>query len=143
MKRTGFTIIELLIVLAGTAIVVALTVPIGIRFFYSQTLDEATSNIMSTLRRSESQAKFSKNDSAFGVKFLSGSYVLFQGSSYASRTQSEDESFALLGGITTSGITEIVFAKVTGIPSVTGTLTVSFLGDSKTVTINAQGEIER
>lgn len=139
----GFSLIELLLVIAGTVIIAALTLPVGIRFFQTQQLDEATSNILNTLRKAGSQAKFSKNDSAFGVKFLSGSYVLFQGNSYASRTQSEDETLNLSSGITTSGITEIVFAKITGIPNTTGTLTISFLNDNQTITINGQGNVSR
>ena len=139
----GFTILELLLVMAAAILIAAFTIPVGIRFFQTQSLDETTMSIFSTLRRAENQAIFQKNDSAFGVKFLSVSYVLFQGSSYSGRTQSEDESFILSGGITTSGIDEVVFAKLTGIPNITGTLTITSGSDSQTININAQGKIEK
>lgn len=139
----GFTFLELAIVIGGAMVIAALTLPVGIRFFQTQTLDEAASDILATLRRAQSQALFQKNDDAFGVKFLSGSYVLFQGGSYEARIQSEDENFDLSGFTTTAGIDEIVFAKLTGIPNGTGTLTVTSGNDNQRIIINAQGNIER
>lgn len=143
MHKNGFTLLELLLVVGAAILIGALTVPIGVHFFQSQTLDETASSILSTLRRAQNQAIYQKNDNSFGIKFLAGSYVLFQGDSYESRIQSEDESFSLPGGITTSGIDEVVFAKLTGIPNTTGTLTITLGNDSQTLDINAQGKIER
>lgn len=139
----GFTLIELLLVIGVAMSIAALTIPVGVRFVQTQALDETTSDILGTLRRSQHLAAFQKNDSAFGVKFLSGSYVLFQGSSYTSRVASEDESFTLPGGIITSGIDEVVFAKLTGIPSSTGMLTIASSFNSQALDIHAQGNIER
>lgn len=139
----GFTMLELLLVIAAAILIATFTIPVGIRFFQTQSLDEAASGILETLRRAQNQAAFQKNDSAFGVKFLSGSYVLFQGGSYAGRTQSEDENFTLSGSITTSGIDEVVFAKLTGIPNTTGALTITSGDDTQTLNINAQGKIEK
>ena len=134
--------LELLLVIATAILVAALTIPVGIRFFQTQTLDETTAGILETLRRAQTQAMFQKNDSAFGVKFLSDSYVLFQGSSYE-EIPSEDESFSLPSGITTTGIDEVVFAKLTGIPNPSGTLTITSGNDSQALNINSQGKIER
>jgi len=139
----GFTLLELLLVIGAAILIAAFTIPVGVRFFQNQILDETTSSILGALRRAQNQAISQKNDSVFGVKFLSGSYVLFQGNSYGSRIQSEDESFSLPGGITTAGIEEVVFAKLTGIPNTTGTLTIISGNDSQTLNINAQGSIER
>lgn len=142
-KGEGFTLLELMLVVALGTVITALTVPVGIRFFQTQSLDESADTLLSNLRRAEAQAMFQKNDSAFGVKFLSGSYILFQGSSYASSTQSEVESFSLPSGITMSGIDEVVFAKLTGVPNATGTLTMTSGGGSRALNINAQGKVER
>ena len=139
----GFTLLELLLVIGAATLIAVFTIPVGIRFFQTQILDEATSGMLTNLRRAHSKAIFQKNDSAFGVKFLSGSYVLFQGGSYVLRTQSEDESFTLGGGISTSGIDEVIFAKLTGIPNTTGTLTITSGSDSQSLNINAQGKVER
>lgn len=134
--------LELLLVIAAAILIGALTVPVGIRFFQTQTLDETTAGILETLRRAQNQAMFQKNDSAFGVKFLSGSYVLFQGTSYG-EVPSEDESFSLPSGIAASGIDEVVFSKLTGTPNPRGTLIIASGYDSASININAQGKIER
>ncbi len=138
----GFTLIELLVVIALTAFVAALTVPVGVRFYQMQTLDEAASDALHALRRAYAQAVFQKNDSAFGVKFLSGSYTLFQGNSYAARIASEDESAVFSGGITTSGADEIVFSKLSGASS-DAVLTITLNNESRNIAVNAQGKVER
>ena len=138
----GFTLIELLLVIAASITIAALTIPVGMRFFQTQALDESASGILETLRRAQNQAMFQKNDSAFGVKFLPDSYVLFQGDSYG-EVPSEDESFSLPSGITTSGINEVVFAKLTGTPNPNGTLTITSGSNSQALDINIKGKIER
>jgi Tfp pilus assembly protein FimT len=138
----GFTMIELLVVTGAVIVIMALTMPVGITFYRQQALDETASEVVGILRRARSQAGYQRHDSAFGVKFLSGSYVLFEGSSYAARTQSEDETFVLTGGITTSGIDELVFAKRDG-TTTAGTLTVISGSLTEIVDINAEGKVER
>ena len=135
--------IELLLVIGMALLVSALTIPVGVRFLQTQSLNEARSDILTALRRARTQAVFQKNDSAFGVEFLPSSFVVFQGSSYALRTQSEDEIFSLTSGTTVSGIGEIVFTKRTGLPSVIGTITISSGSDSYIISVNSQGNIER
>jgi len=139
----GFTLLELLLVITAAVLVAAFTIPTGIRFFQIQLLDEATSDILGVVRRAQSQAVFQKNDSVFGVRFLPSSYVLFQGSSYALRVQSEDETFSLGGGITATGVDEVVFGKLTGLPNATSTITITSGSDMQTLDINSQGKIER
>jgi len=139
----GFTFIELLLVFFVVIFIAALTIPVGVNFYRSQTLSETTSDVLGAARRAQAQAMFQKNDSDFGVKFLSDSYVLFQGSSYATRVQSEDEIFFLPTGITAGGIDEVVFRKLAGTASLTGVLAVSSGGSSQGIAINREGKVER
>lgn len=139
----GFTLLELLMVIAIVIGMAILTVPIGVQFFRAQIIDETTSNVLETLRRAHNQSMFQKNDSAFGVKLLSETYVLFQGDSYALRIQSEDENFDLPNNVVVSGIGEVVFVKLAGIPSATGTISITFGNDNQDISINSQGKIER
>lgn len=138
----GFTLLEFLLVIGGVIIIALLTVPLGVKFYTTQVFDEAASDIFGALRRAQSQSMFQKNDSVFGVKFFSDSYVIFQGNSYASRTPGEDENFSLPAGITTSGIDEIVFAKLTGAPGAPTTLAIDSADKNKNITINVQGKID-
>lgn len=140
-KKKGFSLVELILVMALGITIAALTIPFGIRFFQVQSLEEQTQMLRGTLRRAEQQSVAQKNDNAFGVKILAGSYVVFQGASYAARTVSEDETIVFPSSITPSGVSEVVFAKRTGIPGTTGVITLAAGSDIKTITINAKGLI--
>lgn len=139
----GFTLIELLLVIAAASLLVAATLPFGVNFYRIQVLDDAGEGMLTTLRRAREQARAQKNDDTFGVRFLPGSYVLFQGSSYAARIAAEDEVFTFSPLISTSGITEIVFAKHTGAPSAAGILSLSSGSDMREIDIASWGKIER
>lgn len=138
----GFTLLELLIVIALVIILVALTFPIGLNFYGNQAMDETSSNIISALRKAQSQSIFQNNDSSFGVKFLSDSYVLFQGGSYGGRIQSEDEIFSLPKGVSVSGADEIVFSKLSGITA-PRVLVISSRSYNQGISVNDYGKIER
>ena len=138
----GFTLIELLIVIGISTVLAGFVVPTGITFYQTQILDDASSSILGTLRSARSEAVFQKNDRPFGVKFLSGSYVLFQGPSYAARVASEDESFELPLGVSATGIDEILFTKLTG-TTTSAALTVKLGGAKRIISINSQGNVEK
>ena len=140
----GFTLIEILMVIAAMSIIAVLIMPVGFQFYRAQLLDETTYDILNTIRKVQQYAISQKNDSAFGMKFFATSTVLFQGSSYASRIPSEDETYVYLDGVAVSGINEIVFAKLTGIPNASSSIvTLTIDNDVHTITINSQGKIER
>ncbi len=138
----GFTLIELLIVTAFTALLLSFIVPITLQFLRVQNLVDTTNTLISSLRDAQNQAVFQNNDSAFGIKFSSDSYTVFQGSSYTTRTDGEDTSITLPNNVTLSGIDEVVFAKRTGIPNITGTLLLQSGSKSMSLVINQQGVIE-
>lgn len=133
---------EFLIVGATIILLSGLFLPMGFGFFRTQNVDEAREDVITILRRAQSQALFQKNDSSFGAKFLADSYILFQGNSYAARQQSEDEVFIIPPGITISGLGEVVFRKFTGIPDVTGVVNIASGSYTKNIDINNQGKVE-
>jgi Tfp pilus assembly protein PilE len=139
----GFTAIELLLVFVLAATIAGVAIPVSIQFLQIQTLDETTAGILSTLRRAHNQSIFQKNDSAFGVKFLTNSYILFEGSSYVSRDQSKDEPFNLPSNAILGGSNEITFSKLSGIPPASSIVTISLEDNIQTIDINDLGKIER
>lgn len=141
--HAAFTLIELLLVVAIATLLVGVTLSFGVNFYRIQALDETSENILMALRRAREQAVAQKNDSSFGVRLLSGSYVLFQGSSYDNRVAAEDEVFPLSSLISLGGMTETVFAKHSGMPSATGVLIVSSGADIREIDVGSQGKIER
>lgn len=138
----GFTLFEIIIVMSLAVLLAIIAVPLSMNLFRSQQLMTTTGTVLSTLRHARSQAVFQKNDSSFGVKFLPESYVLFQGSSYATRVQDEDVLFLIPATVSVSGISEVVFAQRTGMPNTTGTILIMAGTASRSVNINQQGIIE-
>lgn len=138
----GFTLIEITVVVAISIALLVFSIPVVVHFLSYQTLQDTQATLVASLRQAHTNALYQKNDSAFGVRFLSGSYVLFQGASYATRTASYDITTTIPASVTVSGITEVVFTKRTGIPSTTGTILLQSGNRNRSVTINQQGSIE-
>ncbi|HYV33981.1 MAG TPA: prepilin-type N-terminal cleavage/methylation domain-containing protein [Candidatus Limnocylindria bacterium] len=136
----GFTLIEILLVIALMAVLAGLAVPIAWSFSTKNDLDVATGIFAQSLRRAENLAALGSNDSPWGVNLESQSVTIFEGASFASRDQSLDEVYNLPIAFTFSGPTEIVFNKFSGSPETTGSvvLTTSF-NQSRTVSLNQLG----
>ncbi len=144
---TGFTLIETLLVVAIIVVIFAFSAPYGLNFYQNQLVSETQINIIDALERSRHSAVLQKNDSKFGVAFNqiegSNSYVVFQGNSYAQRVGAEDDIYPVLSEIVFSGLGEVVFSKLTGLPSATGTITITYGDVSKSVTINDSGLVSK
>lgn len=136
----GFAIFELLMVMGLLGFLLVFSVPIGLGYYRTVVLDEAAEGLLSSVRRARRQAMVQKNDSAFGVRFFTDRYVLFQGSSYVGRNPTFDEIIFLPTGITKSGVNSIVFLEIDGTAN-SGTLTLAYAGESRLVTINSQGVV--
>ncbi|MBU1349055.1 prepilin-type N-terminal cleavage/methylation domain-containing protein [Patescibacteria group bacterium] len=143
MRRVGFTLIELVIVIGIMAVIVAVTAPLTIRSYQNQLVAETAQQLAETLRRAQSRATAARGDSPHGVKILSDGYVLFQGRSYATRVVAEDETTPIPSSITVSSTaTEVVFSKLYATSSMVGTMSVIGAGGTIDVTVNAVGKIE-
>lgn len=121
-----------------------LSVPVYTTFMSRNDLEVTRQGIVESLRRAQTYARAVKDDSTWGVAVVSGKAVLFKGASYATRDAAFDENIIISSAITTSGLNEVVFAKLSGAPATTGTttLTQSSTNTSQTVTINAKGMVQ-
>lgn len=137
----GFTFVELLLVITIIALLLALTVPLGISFYKRQQLDVATEGVIQALRRAQLKA-VSQADYNFGVYVGSGQtgqYVLFRGDSYG--THDDKEIFDISESISFSGLSEVVFSRLEGIPSITGDIVLTSDSDTRLININERGRI--
>lgn len=135
----GFTLIEILIVITIMAFLVALTIPLGIQFYKNQQFDTIVDEVIQALRRAQWQAMSAKNDSSFGVYFKAGQYILFQGVSYIARN--DEEIFDFSNDISFSGISEVIFSKIEGIPSSVGDITLTGSYETAIISINQVGRV--
>lgn len=143
MNQRGFTLLEVLLSVAIMGLLTGLSLPVYQSFANKNNLDITSQQMVAMLRRAQSYARANKNDSVWGVEVQSTSATLFQGTSFASRVQSYDETLALPATVTPSGITEVQFSKLTAAPNTTGTVTLTQNANTiRTITVNAKGMVE-
>jgi prepilin-type N-terminal cleavage/methylation domain-containing protein len=138
----GLTLIEMLLSLAIIGIIAGFSVPVYQSFMVRNDLDIAVGTVAQTLRRAQMESEAMRGDSTWGVHIGSGAITLFRGGAYATRDTDYDEDNAFPSTISSSGISEIVFDRLTGDPQAVGTITLSSTnGDARTLTINEKGTI--
>jgi len=142
LGQAGFTLIELLISIAIIMVITGMTLPIYESFVRRNDLDLITQTLAMAIRRAETYARAANYDSAWGIEIQSSSITLFQGGSFASRNTAYDETVSIPGSVTPSGLNDIQFAKLSGLPNITGTIILtSTTNDTRTVTLNAKGVV--
>ena len=136
----GFTLIELLLSMAIISTVFVFSAPLLNSFHWNAELNNATNSTVQSLRRAATLARSGQEDSQWGVRINSGSVTLFKGTSYATRDTAFDEGLNFATSITTGGINEVVFSKLTGLPVPTGTIIfTSPQGQARSVVVNSEG----
>lgn len=142
MQYSGFTLIEVLLSVAAMSIIAGLSAPLYHSFQARNELDITATTVAQSMRRAQIFAQGSDGDIASGIRVQLGSVTVFRGATYASRDTTLDEVFDVPPNITPSGVTEFVFAKFTGLPTSTGTTTLTTnTNEIRTVNINAKGMV--
>jgi prepilin-type N-terminal cleavage/methylation domain-containing protein len=137
----GFTLIEVLVTITIMSILAVLSVTAYVTLQTSNDLDAAKNDVVQSLRRAQTLAQSSDGDTNWGVGVRSTTITLFKGTSYASRTVAFDEIFAMPTTITVSGVTDVVYAKFTGLPQSTGTITLTASNKVVTINVNDKGTL--
>lgn len=140
-KRTGLTLIELLVALSLLALIFGWGLLSSIGFYRRVTLQGERDNILSLLRRARAKAVDNIAESHHGLSVGSATYTLFRGDSYAARAASYDENFPRSGAVALSGLSEVVFQALSGDSTVSGTITISDGITNFTITLNSEGRI--
>lgn len=137
----GFTLLELLLSVAIIAALAGVSLPVYRTLLSKNDLDISAVTTAQSLRRAQILSQAVDGDMTWGVKVQSGSIVIFKGANFAARDTTFDETFSMPSTIGVAGTTEIVFAKMTGLPQSTGTVSLTSETDTKTVTINGKGTV--
>jgi type II secretory pathway pseudopilin PulG len=141
MKRVfskGYTIIELLVVLAVIIIATAVVMSGFRNYAKYQEYNQAVTAVRAVLQDAKLKARSSEGGQAHGVKVLSGSIIVFPGTTYSALNSANKTTTFTNVTLTPSfvgGGTELTFANLTGLPSATGTIQVVGVGYTATTTI--------
>ena len=143
--RRGFTLLELLLTIGIMLVVGRLATGFYARFLTQNAVANTVDQIVQDIRKAQFYSMVSRknNVSGWGVNFTAPTLTLYQGGSFGTRNTALDEKFTVSSSITVTGLTDINFPRLNGIPAAGATITVSGLGTSKTVTVNNQGVVTR
>jgi prepilin-type N-terminal cleavage/methylation domain-containing protein len=117
----GFTLIEVLVVIGIIGLLIAAAGDLTKTFQVQNDIQVSANIYAQSLRRAELLSVAVSGDSPWGVMATTGAITLFKGSTFAGRISAFDEQYPLSNSITFSGVSEVDFAKFTGLPNVTGT----------------------
>lgn len=141
--RRGFSLIEVLVVVAILGLLAAIGAPVFQSFLIRNDLDISANTLSLDLYRAQALSRAMARDNSWGVHIQNGSVTLFIGASYASRNSAFDETYIMPSVITPSGQTDYLFAKFSGLPMTTGATTLTASAqNTTTVTLNSKGMIE-
>lgn len=144
--KKGFTILEILIVLAITGFLLAIVLPSFQTIRENQVLKSTVLDVVSVLEKTKSQTLSSLDFSEYGVQFETDKIIVFKGQVFTPEDPNNENIF-LPSGISislislTEGVFNIYWDKLSGSPNRTGSITISSISSSKRVTISATGII--
>lgn len=142
---SGFTLVELLIVLAVTTLLVAASIPIYGGVQVSAQLNDAAAQTVQALRIARTKAVARTENMSHGVCFNEdgNTVILYQGDSCATRDTAFDRTYTLDDAMTLSTTApgdDIVFAKGTGVPGASATVTITHsVTGSRVIVLTAAG----
>lgn len=143
MKKSfqkGFSILELLLTMALLAIIGGLAIPVSLQYLRRNDIWQTSSYLANAYRRAQVLSQSIDGNETWGVKAQTSSIVVFRGSSYANRNTNFDETTIIADNISFSGMTETVFSRVYGLPSIYGTTSISnFYNQTSSIYLNAKG----
>lgn len=137
MKRPAFTLVEMVLVLAILGIMGAITMPMYRDYQIRNDLNVVTEQVTQGLARARLLSASSKNDTGWGFYIPAG--TLYKGLSYAQRDPAFDEFYPMPSTIKTTGLFDVSYSKIKGIPSATGSITLTTINnDQRTILIEVK-----
>jgi type II secretory pathway pseudopilin PulG len=142
MKQQGFTIIEMLLVVAVMMIITVVAAPLYANLNNSNQLDAASSILVQDLYQAQTFSRNRSRDTSWGVAVNGQVITLFSGTTYATRDTASDITYIVPSAIQLSGTNQIVYSKLYGLPTTTGSFGLTANGKTINVTVNNKGMVE-
>lgn len=139
-NKNGFTILELLLVVALIGLIAAVSAPMYLSLQSENTMSIAVTNIADILHKTQLHAQAIDSGIAWGVEINTSSVKIFKGENFNTRDQNFDEDLVLDNNILLSGQSEIIFSPLTGWTNTTGTIYIEHIdGRKNQIDFNKKG----
>jgi len=145
----GFSVIEIIVVIAISVILVTIVVSAFSGFRDSQALNSTVEEVVSSINKARSESLSSKNFLQHGIHFETSKVVVFQGAIYspsdANNIETKLSPFIEISSTSLNGGgTNMVFQKFTGKTAQNGTITLRVKKNTakiKIITVESTGVI--
>ncbi len=134
----GFSLIEVVVAIGILIVILAMGLPVGFDFYLDYEFDSVAETFNALLKQARTQAMANINENAHGVYINSSSFVVFEGTSYATRVVANDQVFPRNSAITVVGAIEQNFLALNGQTAST-TYTVSDSRKNRSIFVNMEG----
>lgn len=147
-NKKGFTVVELLIVVALIIIMAVLAVPVYSNFQSTTQLNDETIQLVQTLRVARQRSLAGLNSYNHGVKLENDNYILYQGVSYQLRDGLYDRKIKLNNSLNLvwqlgNNLDDINFTS-NGVANTTGTISINHaINGTFTINLNSLGLVEK
>lgn len=142
IMQKGFTIIELLVVLAIFGILAAFSYSSFVEYRDVQRSRTVVVDISSILKETKQRTLSSETDTQFGIHFSTSSLTIFEGAIYNPSLSSNRVhvfSGTDIKAQLSDSSSQIIFSRLTGVPSATGTIAIGHKSLNSTTTLTVQG----
>lgn len=149
-KNKGFTLIEILIVIAILGIISSIVLLNLSQFRNEQLLKNTTLDVVSLLSKARQDTLSSVNSTNYGVHFDSNQAVLFTGSVYSSNNVTNEPvvfsskvNISIPSGLNIGGGSDVIFERLTG-ETIGGTIKLQLTSDAtrqKIITVGKTGSV--
>ena len=144
-RRGGFTLIEIVIVVAILAILSTIIFTSFSAFRNAKVLDTATEDVLTLISTARGETLSAKANTQYGVHITSGSMTLYAGATYsagdsANQVVDLDSALEIVSIALSGGGSDILFDRLTGKTSNSGTFVIRVKSDTaKTHTVTIAG----